>query len=216
MGGDDFEDEDLVQEDRDFLRDLARRGQESFIVQWFRIFLIVMFIIVIFAVKGGKAALVMTLLIGPVFFFIERLLVSNHEQEEWKTSIVRDEFRYSPLQKLSCQVERASEGSQTQRAFVEERIRDQIVYRLKNNCDVTEKELKQYIKEGHRERIQELTHNEKLTEFLLTSTDIDSLIKKQSRAAFLGKEEKKKEYTGKGFREEMEDVIQELEGWTVS
>ncbi len=181
-------------------------------MEFIKLALIGAFIIIILSIKGVRAAMVMTALLIPLFL-LSIIVGKNKElQDIWETSTKKENFSRLPLKEDVHSIRNARKGSKVKQALIEERLRDEIFYTLKNKNELTEEEIKEI--KNDPKKVDEFIENDTFRRYLLNMkslADFKTIQKGKKGDPFTKKIQRIGSNNDIDFEEKVKETMNELE-----
>jgi len=189
---------------------LARKGASY--VLFMKLTAIITTILLTLFARGISPALVMGILIVPIWLLAERLMANTNSPSFWKSIEEREDFSRLPLADDIDKMKGAKDGQKVKQAIFEGRIKDQVYYTLKNEYNLSKEEIK--ILAENPESLTQKIDNKKLLEYLKNARDLNDLKKPDSKDQIeLFSDDKDRESDSKNleFEDKITSAINELE-----
>ncbi len=191
---------------------LSEEMSHQGILDFMKLVTITIFVIITLAIKGVMAAIVMAALLIPFFFLSKILQGDNSSLKFWSSSFEKENFSNMPLRQDTHLVRKAKKGSKVKQALIEERLRDEILYTLKNENELTDEQTEKL--RTDRGDLNELIDNEKFLRYLRDMKCVDDI-----KSDHAGKEndlfcddgQKTEKRRDIDFEQKVKEAIEELE-----
>ena len=125
--------------------------------------------------RGITPALVIVITIFPLWLLAEKVMSNTHSHSLWKSTEKREDFSRLPLADDINKMKGARKGQKVKQAILEGRLKDQVYYTLKNEHNLSQKEI-EILHEDPKSMIEKID-NQKLLEYLNNARDLNDLKK---------------------------------------
>lgn len=161
--------------------------------------------------KGIQGLIAMSVIIGGSYVIIQKISDKSKAYQDWS----RKEFKYEPnfpLKKTSKLIKEGNSGSEVSKALLEERIRQEILRKVKREKNISEGKLEELI--SRPEGLASVIDDRLLCDFVLSCRTKDDLTTKNTGVRESTKEPgrmfRKKDGT---YREKLKKVIKRAREW---
>ncbi len=152
---------------------LARKGANY--VLFMKLSAIVTGVFLTMIARGIKPGIVVIILIIPLWLLAEKLMANTGSRTFWKRIEEREEFSRLPLSSDVDKMKGARKGQKAKQAILEGRLKDQVIYTLKDEYNLSGEELKDLEKDPT--SMMERIDNEDLIKYLKNARDLNELKK---------------------------------------
>ncbi len=173
---------------------------------------IVILLVSVFFARGVRPGIVITIMIVPLWLFVEKMMSETDSPSLWKSIEEREDFSRLPLADDINKMKGAKKGQKVKQAIIEGRLKDQVYSTLKNEYNLSEEELT--ILDDDMEKMAQKVDNEVLVEYIKNATDLNDLKRPDGQERLdLFSKEKKRDIKRKNikFEEKIKSAIAELE-----
>lgn len=167
------------------------------------------FLLMTLFTKGIRGMLAMSIIIVGSYIVIKKASSRSRPSSSWS----RREFEHDgklPLKKTSKILSKASRGSTVSRALLEERIREEILRKLRREKNLSEDDIEELIEQP--EELFQVMDDWVLSEFVLYCRTRDDLIKDSSEET-QGSPDPWLPRDQRSYRAKVADVIKRAKEW---
>ncbi len=160
--------------------------------------------LLIFYARGMTPALVLIILTVPLWLLTEKIVSDTASLSLWRYIEDKEDFSRLPLADDIKKMKGAKEGQKVKQAILEGRLKDQVSYTLKDEYNLSEKEIEILYEDP--ESMEDKVDNKKLLEFLKKARDLNDL-KKPDGEDQIDLFSDGKDYGSRGKKREFEERI---------
>ncbi len=188
----------------------ARKGTSY--VLFMKVAAITTIILLTLFARGFRPGMVIVFIIIPLWLLTEKVIDKTESPSLWKSAEKKEEFSRLPLNDDIKKMKGARKGQKVKQAILEGRIKDQVFHTLKNEYNLSEKEIK--ILDEDPDIFSEKIDNEKLMDYIKNARDLNDMKKPDGvdeSDLFSDEETSRSELEELGFEEKISSAISELE-----
>lgn len=167
-----------------------------------KVFAIMVLILLALWGRGDIVALVVIVLIVPLWLIAEVVMFDTSASSLWRSIEKREDFSRLPLSSDINKMRGAKKGQKIKQAILEGRLKDQVFYTLKKEYNLSEEEINDLDEDP--ESMADRIDNEVLIEYIKNARDLDD---------FKRPKDVDKDVDGENvdFESKMESAVSELE-----
>lgn len=161
--------------------------------------------------KGVEGLIAMSIMIIGSYLLIKKISSKSRSSSKWSRKRLEHDENL-PLKKTSHLLSEASDGSKVSRALLEERIRKEILRKVKRERNMNDDEMEELI--HHPDELFQEMNEEVLSEFILYSRTRDDLTEKEAdRRKNLPESKSYLPRDPRSYRSKLADVINRAKEW---